>query len=51
MLPEDLAALIAKGIFVISAAMILCMAKVRAQEINHAPVIEVVSSLAAAQRV
>lgn len=33
MLPEDAAVLLAKIIFVVSAAMVLCMARVDAQEI------------------
>lgn len=34
MLPEDAAVLLAKIIFVVSAAIVLCMARVDAQEIS-----------------
>lgn len=37
MLPEDAAVLLAKVIFVVSAAMVLCMARVKACEINYNP--------------
>ncbi len=34
-MPDELVAMIAKAIFVISAAMVLCMAKARASEISY----------------
>lgn len=37
-MPDELAAMIAKAIFVVSAAMVLCMAKARASEINYSQI-------------
>lgn len=34
MLPDEAAAMLAKVIFVVSAAMVLCMARVRAEEVS-----------------
>ncbi len=38
MLPHDFIELVVKVIFVLSAAFVLCLSKVRAQDINYSPV-------------
>lgn len=43
MLPDDVVATMAKVIFVISAAMIMCMAKVKAAEISNVQLVSMIS--------